>query len=250
MLLGRTTHFLTFLVSRTTRLFFRPKSAALPSMRKIAISDIHGCAKTFKALVEDQIGLQSEDHLFLLGDYFSRGPDAEGVLAYIQLLKSRGQQIVCLMGNHEHRMLMRLKSGEIEVAQPFLDFIGTLVFYHELDDYLLIHAGLNCALPDPLLGLYDILYARQWEHQLDTGWLGKRQIVHGHERFGKAEIEKRLQEGAPVLAIDNGCSTPDAYDQGALCALDLGSKALFFQPNIDGKKAPKELYWQFGATLA
>ena len=44
-------------------------------MAKYAISDIHGCLKSFQALLE-KIDLKKEDELFLLGDYIDRGPDS------------------------------------------------------------------------------------------------------------------------------------------------------------------------------
>lgn len=40
--------------------------------RKIFISDIHGCLKTFDGLLK-QLALKEEDHLFLLGDYYRCG---------------------------------------------------------------------------------------------------------------------------------------------------------------------------------
>ncbi|MEO1451845.1 MAG: metallophosphoesterase, partial [Bacteroidota bacterium] len=121
-------------------------------MRKIVISDIHGCARSFQALLEDQVRLQPEDKLFLLGDYFSRGPDAAGVLAYISMLAARGQQLVCLMGNHEHRMLLRQKAGQIVIPSIYRKFISSLQVYHQEDHYLMIHAGLDCSLPNPMVG--------------------------------------------------------------------------------------------------
>jgi serine/threonine protein phosphatase 1 len=48
-------------------------------MRRFAISDIHGCARTFGALL-NKINLSPVDELFLLGDFIDRGPDSKGVL--------------------------------------------------------------------------------------------------------------------------------------------------------------------------
>jgi serine/threonine protein phosphatase 1 len=60
--------------------------------RRLVIADIHGCAKTFKALVE-KIGLTHEDTLYLLGDYIDRGPDNCGVIDYIIHLQSNNYNI-------------------------------------------------------------------------------------------------------------------------------------------------------------
>ena len=48
-------------------------------MSRFAISDIHGCAKTFEALLE-QIALTKDDTLFLLGDLIDRGPGSKEVV--------------------------------------------------------------------------------------------------------------------------------------------------------------------------
>ena len=72
--------------------------------RKIAISDIHGCCKTFKALL-NKIKFNSNDELYLLGDYIDRGPDSKGVIDYIWQLQKEGYQVNCLRGNHEQMML-------------------------------------------------------------------------------------------------------------------------------------------------
>jgi serine/threonine protein phosphatase 1 len=65
-----------------------------------AISNIHGCYHTFKALLE-KIGLCKEDELYLLGDYIDRGPGSKEVLDLILKLKSENFNIQCLLGNHE-----------------------------------------------------------------------------------------------------------------------------------------------------
>ena len=74
-------------------------------MRKIAISDIHGCLKTFKLMVEEQIVLSQKDELYLLGDFVDRGPNSKGVLDYIMSLQEAGYQLHCLRGNHEDMMV-------------------------------------------------------------------------------------------------------------------------------------------------
>ena len=51
-------------------------------MNKYAISDIHGCLKTFKALLT-KLDFSKQDELYLLGDYIDRGPDSKGVIDYI-----------------------------------------------------------------------------------------------------------------------------------------------------------------------
>ncbi|MEO0876095.1 MAG: metallophosphoesterase, partial [Bacteroidota bacterium] len=66
-------------------------------MRKFAISDIHGCLKTFEALL-DQIQFTTQDELYLLGDYIDRGPDSKGVIDLIWKMQADGYQVKCLRG--------------------------------------------------------------------------------------------------------------------------------------------------------
>ncbi|MEL6721291.1 MAG: metallophosphoesterase, partial [Bacteroidota bacterium] len=56
------------------------------SMAKYAISDIHGCSKSFQALLE-KINFSPKDELYLLGDYIDRGPDSKGVIDHVLSLK-------------------------------------------------------------------------------------------------------------------------------------------------------------------
>ena len=55
-------------------------------MRKIVISDIHGCLNSFKALLY-KIVYSKRDELYLLGDFIDRGPDSKGVIDYIWKLQ-------------------------------------------------------------------------------------------------------------------------------------------------------------------
>ncbi len=142
-------------------------------MRNIAISDIHGCCKTFKALVENHVKLTKEDHLYLLGDYIDRGPDSKGVIDYIFKLKEDGFQVTATKGNHEQMLLraidgdtnqpwyqngarMTLRSFEAthedNIPTEYIDFIKELKFYIELEDCFLVHAGFNFEREDPLVG--------------------------------------------------------------------------------------------------
>ena len=66
-------------------------------MRKFAISDIHGCLKSFEALL-DKIQLSTSDELYILGDYIDRGPDSKGVIDYIWKLEQEGYAVKCLRG--------------------------------------------------------------------------------------------------------------------------------------------------------
>jgi serine/threonine protein phosphatase 1 len=229
-------------------------------MRRFAISDIHGCAKSFKALL-NQIQLTNKDELYLLGDYIDRGPDSKGVLDLIFELQNNNFQVKCLKGNHEDMLLKGLHDHEqrymwkvnggkmalesfganevIDIPSKYLDFLKGLDYYFDLDDYLLIHAGLDFNMPNPLDGKYSLLWKRGWYRDIDYEWLGDQIVIHGHTPISRKLIEtdvQRLKE-TQVLNIDAGCFLSYASDKGYLCAFEMNSKQLYFQDNVDDMNA-------------
>ncbi|MEM9884707.1 MAG: metallophosphoesterase family protein [Bacteroidota bacterium] len=225
-------------------------------MNRFAISDIHGCLKTFKALLE-KINFSKADELFLLGDYIDRGPDSKGVIDHILELKAKGYLVHCLMGNHEELMIRGLKGDELaldiwlknggyqtidsyfeddakDIPVEHLIFLNNLKYYFKIDHYYLVHAGLNFKLGEPLSDEKSMLWIRDWYGDLDQQWLGRRSIVHGHTPLPKAVIKQQHLElkNFPVLDIDCGC-VYNRMGLGYLCAFNLNTKSLTFQKNIE-----------------
>ena len=227
-------------------------------MRNIAISDIHGCAKTFRYLVQERVKLQLSDQLFLLGDYIDRGPDSKGVIDFIFELKDKGYQVTCLKGNHELMLLdsleeasywkdVWLKNGgdttlgsfgveeTAEIPQVYLDFFRELLFYHEVDRHILVHAGLNFKAVDPLIDREAMMWARRWEKDIDYFWLMNRKIIYGHSPKIKSQIETgfRMIGHRKYLCIDAGCVYTERPGFGHLCAYDFTNNQLYFCSNKD-----------------
>ncbi|MCB0643844.1 MAG: serine/threonine protein phosphatase [Phaeodactylibacter sp.] len=228
-------------------------------MRKFAISDIHGCLRSFKALLQ-KIGLNTSDELYLLGDFVDRGPDSKGVIDYVLDLQAQGYSIFCLRGNHDHRFIQSKNDFEIRhswyrwggkqtldsfglrhmylihhIPQHYWDFLNGLPYYLEVDNYLLVHAGVNFGHPQPLDDTHALMYLRYWYDQIDPDWLGDRIILHGHTPAEKSEILKRRDdlEQSPALGIDNGCFFLDRADHGRLCAFEMTQQELYFQECLD-----------------
>ena len=74
--------------------------------RLIAIGDIHGCHKEFEDLL-DELELEKEDRLILLGDLVNRGPNSARVVEL-----AREHATVSLLGNHELRLLNFRKTDD------------------------------------------------------------------------------------------------------------------------------------------
>lgn len=227
--------------------------------RRIVIGDIHGCSRTFKSLLEDQIYLSKEDQLFLLGDYIDKGERNKEVLDYILELIKNGFSIFPLMGNHEYFIIRDIEFCKIrkgknqlrnlieskdllnsngDIAPKYLDFIYSLPYYYELDDFLLVHAGLDFTEEFPLTDTSSMIYARNFEVEKEK--INNKTLIHGHTPIGLDEIKSQinLYKVNGEINLDNGCvyhnkSAAKGKHLGHLCGLDLDKMELFTLKNID-----------------
>lgn len=223
--------------------------------RRFVVSDIHGCLATFRALLEN-IDLNKKDELYLLGDYVDRGPDSKGVIDLIFDLQEHGQAVYCLRGNHEQMLLdawqeeqkldFWVNNGGRETLKSFacdhpkdipakyLDFFRGLDYYFEIDDYILVHAGLNFRHAHPFADQEAMLWIRNWHLSISPTWLGGRKIVHGHTPRQKMIINNFLTklDEQLVIDIDNGCVF-QRPGLGHLCAFEMTSQKLWFEKNVE-----------------
>ena len=221
-------------------------------MRSFAISDIHGCAHTFDALLSNVIQLKKEDNLYLLGDYIDRGPRSKEVLDIIMRLQQKGYSVSALKGNHEEICLRSfdnsdalrgwlinggdatLKSFSVavphQIPKQYITFLEGLSYYKELEHYLLVHAGFNFKAADPFEDKESMLWIRNFKVE------GQKIVVHGHTPTVRHEIEGSILNVAEdkKIDIDNGCVyVSKGSEFGSLCCLQLDNLHLFFQENID-----------------
>ncbi|MFK7807799.1 MAG: metallophosphoesterase family protein [Saprospiraceae bacterium] len=220
-------------------------------MRRIAISDIHGCLKTFYTLLLE-IKFSKQDQLFLIGDYIDRGPDSKGVIDYIWQLQQSGYSIFCLRGNHEQMLIDEINKtntwydGEVRTLKSFdvsknedipvkyIEWMRQLGYFLEVDNYILVHAGLNFKIKNPLEDTHEMLWIRHFESEINKEWLGDRIILHGHTPTKQSVIEQSLENlhKMPSLCIDNGCSFQSS-GLGHLIAFDMTNHTLYFQECVD-----------------
>ena len=224
--------------------------------RSFAITDIHGCSRTFINLIENSIQLKKEDHLFLLGDTIDRGPDSKGVIDYILRLKALGFNLTCLRGNHEEMLLksftddeyleLFLKNGGDKTFKSFkisrgeeLDdkykiFFQSTIHYAIQDHFILVHAGINFNSPKPLEDLESMMWLRKFDAKNNS--LNKI-VVHGHTPVSLIEIQDQLRNIAinQKINLDNGCVFGLNEFYGNLCCLELETLKMYVQPNIDMK---------------
>ena len=231
------------------------------------IPDIHGYINTLKCLVEERIKPSREDELYFLGDYIDRGPDARGVIDYIRGLQNDGYSITPLKGNHENFMVelydaeLRPEtswlfnfnkskrqawdkvggkatlesfgvSGLKEVPPDYVEWMRDLTYYIELDDFVLVHAGLNFMKMDPFSDKEAMLWSRDYE--IIPRKIGNRRIIHGHTPQSMDQIMHSYHDKSlPAFDIDNGPYLNGFPGFGSLVALELTEMELVIQENRD-----------------
>jgi len=224
------------------------------SQRYFVIGDIHGCNQTFRYLIETTIALQKEDKLCLLGDYIDRGTDSKAVLDYCMLLQDQGYDICFLRGNHEQMMLdafsnpvaeqawlraggrATLKSFGVrsvrEIDELYIEFLNALEYYVVVDDYILVHAGLNFDIKDPLKDKHAMLWSRNYEvlpHKIE----GKR-IIHGHTPYALKIILGQNLTREYEISVDAGCVFDKKKEgMGYMVALELNEGKFYHVKNMD-----------------
>ncbi|MEM8896890.1 MAG: metallophosphoesterase family protein [Bacteroidota bacterium] len=220
--------------------------------RRLIISDIHGCKRSFKALIQ-KVSLSKEDQLFLLGDYINKGPDSLGVIKLILSLQEKGYQVFPLRGNHEENLLMAnqnahnlysflidqnstdLLNDEGQLRKKVLRFIRQLPYYYQLEEYILVHAGLNFNIDKPFTDTYSILNIRDFP--IDKKKLKGKRIIHGHNPKPLHIIEEAFNKKHTVIPLDNGCVFKGFREHlGNLLCLDLTNWELILQTNIEKLK--------------
>ncbi|KAK6454343.1 Metallo-dependent phosphatase-like protein [Scheffersomyces xylosifermentans] len=87
--------------------------------RIIMVGDIHGHYTQFRKLLKKINFRPKVDHLLVLGDFISKGPDSKKVLEYLI-----DNNIDCILGNHEYYILQNYAHFH-GIDQPFFVVNGT-----------------------------------------------------------------------------------------------------------------------------
>jgi serine/threonine protein phosphatase 1 len=118
-----------------------------------------------------------------------------------------------------------------EVPYHFMEFLGSLEYFHETGDYIIVHAGLNFDIPDPLADREGMLWIRNTFVLPEK--IGNRTMIHGHTPVSAAEIRQAVESNSKDIDLDGGCVYTGIEGLGNLCALELNSLRLEVQPNVD-----------------
>ena len=233
--------------------------------KRWVIPDIHGYAATLKLLVTELIRPLRSDELYFLGDYVDRGPDSKGVIDYIRSLDQEKYNVTALKGNHEDFMVElydavqpkknswwhpfgnrkytawaeiggkpTLKSFTArhitEVPVEYIEWMRHLPHYVVLNDFVLVHAGLNFNEEDPFSDQRAMLWLR--DYPVIPERIGHRRIIHGHVPVNLELINMALKNRSyPFIDIDNGPYISGRDGFGNLVALELNSMEMVIQYN-------------------
>lgn len=219
---------------------------------RYVISDIHGCFKTLNALLFDKLKITRDDEIYFIGDYVDRGPNSKAVLDLLMDLEIEGYNVFFTRGNHEQMMLDSMKSlsdmelwvlngcnetlnsfgvfDTIDIPIKYMNFINKMPNYLELDDYILVHAGLNFDLDNPFEDTTSMLWIRN--SIVIKEKIKNKKLIVGHTPKTLEEIENSLK--TDKIMIDGGCCYYHRYSNlGNLVALNLDTLELTVQKNID-----------------
>ena len=225
-----------------------------------AISDIHGCYKTLRSLIQMLEQASVDNTYYFLGDYIDRGPDSKKVLYYLIDIKKNNNKIQIIRGNHEQMMLnvykhsrkddyllwhqngceptltnFNIPLGILEIKSylpsSYIDFIELLPYYIETENYLLVHGGFNFQSSDPFSDFESMLWIRNLDYNrtLSKG----KTIIHGHTSEPAEMITSNIINKSRVIGIDSGCVYKKHTGLGKLSALNLETMELTSIENID-----------------
>lgn len=231
------------------------------------IPDIHGCLKTLIYLIEKQIKPDKFDELFFLGDYIDRGPNSKGVIDYIMQLQKQEYSVQLLIGNHEdycvkafdedkkRKSFFGIRSkNKIQVEwekhggketlasfgikyvsdlpESYIDWMRNLKYYIELEKFILVHAGLNFAIDDPLEDKYAMMWVRDFK--VNPSKIRNKTVIHGHVPVDLEFMNHVMDSGTyNFIDLDNGVYMDARTGYGNLVAYELHSKTQAIQTNID-----------------
>ena len=227
------------------------------------IPDIHGCSKTLKSLIEYNINLSKEDSVYFLGDYIDRGNDSKGVIDFIISLQDSGYDVHCLRGNHEDyciraweddqkRFLFRSKVEKDwrknganqtlasfgvkrprEINKFYIDWMKNTKYYIELEDCILVHAGLNFKIDNPFNDTFSMMWLRDFK--VDKNKVGGKKVIHGHIPVEMSMIDLLKNNNYDFLPLDNGIYYKNKDGFGNLLAYNIDTNEIVIQHNMDSE---------------
>ena len=221
--------------------------------RRIAIGDIHGCINTFRILLFDKLKIKKQDEIYLLGDLIDRGPDSKSVIDLIIELNADGYNLKPIVGNHEYMLINSFNSYEsyanwinnnaggttlksfgvvhpMYFEQKYIDFFKNLKYFYLLDEYVIVHGGLNFESDKPFKDKFSMVWIRN--KTIDMVKTGGRKLIVGHTPSKLSDIIASVSSNK--ILLDGGCVYKKISDKyGYLVGYNLDTKVLYYVENSE-----------------
>ena len=117
------------------------------------------------------------------------------------------------------------------IPKRYIDLLTQMPRILTTEDYVFVHAGLDFRKDDPITEStpHDLLWSR--DYQVDPAKIGGRILITGHCVTPLFEIKASL--GSHRIRLDNGCYDKCEICCGSLVALNLDTRVLLVQENIE-----------------
>lgn len=237
------------------------------SNKQWVIPDVHGCCKTLRSLIETQIKPSKSDELYFIGDYIDRGPNSKGVIDFIMDLQQKEYTLRLLLGNHEEYCLkaydedqnkksifgLKFKTkiqsvweqhGGKETLESFgvkfasqipvkyIDWMRNLKLFFELEKHIIVHAGMNFNIDDPLTDRFAMLWAK--EFKVVPTKIRNKILIHGHTPIDLEFMDHIMKSKSyHFIDLDNGVYILNKAGYGNLIGYEINSGQYLVQSNID-----------------
>lgn len=224
-------------------------------MARYVTTDLHGCSRTLRHVLENVLLLRPADELYVLGDYVNKGPDSRGVIEYLMQLAERGYRVQCLRGNHDQNLLEAARGSHqtaaalavdqaltlqsFGVATPaaipeqYLTWLDNLHYQLDFPDFVLVHAGFNFRLPADKMRTDWHTMLNIKEFTFDASRLQGRRLLHGHVPTPTAEVQRQVRSKRESISLDTGCVYRQNPELCHLAVLELDTFTLTLQSNIE-----------------
>lgn len=180
-------------------------------MATYAIGDIHGCYKTFRALLREVAFRPPKDRLWLVGDLVNRGPRSLDVLRWVA---DHEGSLTAVLGNHDLHLLGRAAGIaepkardtldeilEAPDASQLLSWLRQRPLFYRHRRFAMVHAGLHPG--------WTFDEAQQWHRKVS------RRLRGAHGDAFLAKLRSR-----PALGFD-AATSPSQRRRAALFAFTL-----------------------------
>ncbi len=229
---------------------------------KYFIGDVHGCIKTLKELVRQISIIDKNPKLYFVGDLIDRGPDSKAVIDYIIDLNISGVESMSVRGNHEEMLInaylhnqkitdtdwyangaeRTIKSFNVNadikkpvnelIPKEYFQYCSALPYFIELPNSIIVHAGLNFRISNPLTDFKIMIWTR--EEQYNKVLAKGKRIIHGHSPIPLEKLKCKLESGLPdIINVDTGCVYIQHKGLGYLTAFNADTLELISVKNMD-----------------